>query len=49
MRKSKKPVIFRLDGTYVDQVPGIFETFGAINHESLEHAVREAIKLAKKS
>ncbi len=49
MRKSKKPVVFRLDGTFVDQVPGIFSTFGAINHDSLEEAVREAVRLAKKS
>lgn len=49
MRKSRKPVVYRLDGTYVDQVPGIFETFGAKNHDSLEEAVREAVRLAKKS
>ena len=47
MRKSKKPVVFKLDGTYVDQVPGIFDTFGATNHASLEAAVKEAIKLAR--
>jgi succinyl-CoA synthetase beta subunit len=47
MRKSKKPVVFRLDGTYVDQVPAIFETFGAKNHPNLESAVKEAIKLAR--
>ena len=47
MRKSKKPVVFKLDGTYVDEVPGIFATFGAHNHESLEAAVKEAIKLAR--
>ena len=47
MRKSKKPVVFKLDGTYVEQVSGIFETFGAHNHVSLEAAVKEAIKLAR--
>ena len=47
MRKSKKPVVFKLDGTYIDEVPGIFETFGATNHASLEAAVKEAIKLAR--
>ncbi len=47
MRKSKKPVVFKLDGTYVDEVPGIFATFGAHNHESLESAVKAAIKLAR--
>lgn len=48
MRKSKKPVVFRLDGTFVDQVPGIFATFGAKNHDFLEDAVREAVRLAEK-
>ena len=49
MRKSKKPVVFKLDGTYVDEVPGIFDTFGATNHVSLEAAVKEAIRLAKRA
>jgi len=47
MRKSKKPVVFRLDGTYVDQVPAIFDTFGAKNHACLEDAIKEAVKLAR--
>jgi succinyl-CoA synthetase beta subunit len=46
MRKSRKPIVFRLDGTHIDQVPGILATFGARNHDCLEDAVREAIKLA---
>lgn len=46
-RRSAKPVVFRLDGTNVDQVPGIFSQFGAHNHASLEDAVAEAVKLAK--
>jgi succinyl-CoA synthetase beta subunit len=45
-RKSKKPVVFRLDGTNVDQVPGIFEQFGAHNHARLEEAVSAAVRLA---
>jgi succinyl-CoA synthetase beta subunit len=45
-RKSEKPIVFRLDGTNVDQVPGIFETFGAHNHLKLEDAVSEAVRLA---
>jgi succinyl-CoA synthetase beta subunit len=49
MRKSRKPVVFRLDGTFVDEVPAIFATFGAKNHDTLEDAVREAVKLAGKS
>ena len=46
-RKSKKPVVFRLDGTNVEQVPGIFSEFGAHNHTRLEDAVAEAVKLAE--
>jgi len=45
-RKSKKPVVFRLDGTNVDQVPGIFAEFGAHNHARLEDAVSEAVRVA---
>lgn len=45
-RKSSKPVVFRLDGTNVDQVPGIFAQFGAHNHVRLEDAVLEAVRLA---
>ena len=44
-RTSKKPVVYRLDGTNVDQVPGIFAQFGAHNHACLEDAVAEAVKL----
>ena len=45
-RKGTKPVVYRLDGTNVDQVPGIFAEFGAHNHATLETAVQEAVKLA---
>ena len=45
-RASTKPVVFRLDGTHVDQVPEILAQFGARNHDSLESAVAEAVKLA---
>lgn len=45
-RKSRKPVVCRLDGTNVDQVPGIFAEFGAHNHARLEDAVSEAVRLA---
>jgi succinyl-CoA synthetase beta subunit len=48
-RTSKKPIVFRLDGTNVDQVPGILETFGAHNHARLEDAVAEAVRLASAS
>jgi succinyl-CoA synthetase beta subunit len=46
-RKSRKPVVFRLDGTHVDQVPAIFNEFGAHNHARLEDAVAEAVTLAR--
>jgi succinyl-CoA synthetase beta subunit len=45
-RKGNKPVVYRLDGTNVDQVDGIFAEFGAHNHATLETAVAEAVKLA---
>ena len=45
-RKSSKPVVYRLDGTNVDQVAGIFAYFGAHNHSRLEDAVAEAVRLA---
>jgi succinyl-CoA synthetase beta subunit len=46
-RKSKKPIVFRLDGTNVDQVPDILSSFGAHNHARLEDAVTEAVQLAR--
>lgn len=46
-RTSTKPIVFRLDGTNVDQVPGIFAQFGAHNHARLEEAVAEAVALAR--
>ena len=48
-RKSRKPIVFRLDGTNVDQVPAILGTFGAHNHARLEDAVAEAVQLARKA
>jgi succinyl-CoA synthetase beta subunit len=46
-RASGKPVVFRLDGTNVDQVPAIFDQFGVHNHRWLEDAVSEAVRLAR--
>jgi succinyl-CoA synthetase beta subunit len=46
-RTSTKPVVFRLNGTNVDQVPAIFAEFGATNHARLEDAVISAVALAK--
>ncbi|MGZ8155590.1 MAG: ATP-grasp domain-containing protein [Burkholderiales bacterium] len=48
-RKSTKPIVFRLDGTNVDQVPAIFAEFGAHNHARLEDAVAEAVSIARKA
>ena len=48
-RRSQKPIVFRLDGTNVDQVPGILGTFGAHNHARLECAVAEAVHLARRA
>lgn len=45
-RKSPKPVVYRLDGTNIDQVPAIFAEFGAFNHASLEEAAAAAVQLA---
>jgi succinyl-CoA synthetase beta subunit len=45
-RTSSKPVVYRLDGTNIDQVPGIFAEFGAHNHASIEEAAAEAVRLA---
>ncbi len=46
-RTSDKPVIFRLDGTNVDQVPAILATFGAHNHATMESAAQAAVALAR--
>ncbi|MGH8665559.1 MAG: ATP-grasp domain-containing protein [Burkholderiales bacterium] len=46
-RKSSKPMVFRLDGTNVDQVPAILDELGARNHATLEEAVAEAVRLAR--
>jgi succinyl-CoA synthetase beta subunit len=48
-RTSRKPVVFRLDGTHVDQVDGILADVGARNHPSLESAVRAAVELAREA
>jgi succinyl-CoA synthetase beta subunit len=48
-RTSNKPVVFRLDGTNVDQVPEIFSTFGGFNHARLEDAVHAVIEQARQA
>jgi succinyl-CoA synthetase beta subunit len=46
-RTTTKPIVFRLDGTNIDQVPAILAEFGARNHDSLESAAADAVRLAK--
>ena len=41
-RKSTKPIVFRLDGTNVDQVPAIFAQFGAHNHATAQGGGRRS-------
>jgi len=48
-RTSNKPVVFRLDGTNVDQVPEIFAAFGGFNHPRLEDAVQAVIEQARQA
>ena len=45
-RTSTKPVVFRLNGTNVDEANQILSEIGIRNHETLEDAVKEAVKLA---
>lgn len=47
-RRSQKPVVLRLNGTHIDQVPAIFAELGAKNHGSLEDAVKEAVALTRR-
>lgn len=49
LRTSRKPVVFRLDGTHVDRVDPILAEIGATNHASLESAVIEAVALARQA
>lgn len=48
-RTLSKPIVFRLDGTHVDQVDGILAKINARNHDKLESAVEEAVSLASKA
>jgi len=46
-RTSSKPVVFRLNGTNVDEANRILSEIGIRNHETLEDAVQEAVKLTR--
>jgi succinyl-CoA synthetase beta subunit len=48
-RTSRKPVVFRLDGTHVDRVDAILADIGATNHPSLDSAVTEAVAFARQA
>lgn len=47
-RKSRKPVVFRLNGTNIAQANESLAEARLHNHETLEGAVREAVALARK-
>lgn len=47
-RKSRKPVVFRLNGTHAGRVEDIFAGSGLHNHTTLEDAVAEAVVIARK-
>jgi succinyl-CoA synthetase beta subunit len=47
-RRSRKPVVFRLNGTNAGRVEEIFADSGLHNHATLEAAVAEAVAIARK-
>jgi succinyl-CoA synthetase beta subunit len=47
-RRSRKPVVFRLNGTNVTQANEILAQAGLHNNATIEEAVREALALARK-
>lgn len=47
-RKSKKPVVFRLNGTHADKANDLLANAGLHNHASLEGAVKEAVAAARR-
>ena len=48
-RRSRKPVVFRLNGTNAKQVADIFAGTGLSNHATLESAVAEAVAITRKT
>lgn len=48
-RRSRKPVVFRLNGTNAKQVADIFAGTGLSNHATLESAVAESVAIARKA
>lgn len=47
-RRTKKPVVFRLNGTHADKANGLLAEAGLHNHATLETAVGEAVSLARR-
>ena len=47
-RKSRKPVVFRLNGTHAKMIDDIFAGTGIVNRLNLEVAVAEAVSLARR-
>lgn len=45
-RKSKKPVVFRLNGTHAEKANELLSYAGFRNHQTLEGAIEEAVALA---
>ena len=48
-RRSRKPVVFRLNGTSAKRVEEIFAGTGLRNHATLESAVAESVAIARKA
>jgi succinyl-CoA synthetase beta subunit len=48
-RSSRKPVVFRLNGTNAERVEAIFAGTKLRNHSTLESAVAEAVSIARKA
>lgn len=48
-RRSRKPVVFRLNGTNAKQVADIFAGTGLSNHATLESAVAESVSITRKA
>lgn len=46
-RRSKKPVVFRLNGTNAAKVPEVWAGTGLYNHATLETAAEQAVALAQ--
>ncbi|MBI4081687.1 MAG: hypothetical protein HY423_03660 [Candidatus Lambdaproteobacteria bacterium] len=48
-RRAAKPVVFRLNGTYAERIPGVFAEAGLHNHPTLEEAVGASVRIASEA